>query len=289
MIIGDLITDQWQVQWRETLLGWPATNLVVSNVTGWLDGPPRRTNNLDRPGQHGQFLSSQKTSARTIEVTFVDVDDDPAAFESLLNVIAPGESDLEEPLVIYLRDQPYLVSGRVDNQAVPTDQDWSVGYRRMTLRWTCTDPRKYGMVLHSANTDLPEPGVGGLVFPLVFPLNFGTDPVVGTLAAFNAGSVPTWPTLTFTGPVTGPIITNATTGAKLIFDPTFALGAGQSVVINTNLKQVLLGTGQNRRGSLFTANWFSFPNGATTVLSFDSISAYDPGAILTATWRDAWM
>lgn len=284
MPLGDLITGQYQVQWRDTLIGGAGINLAIVNVTGWLDLPNMRTNPQDRPGRHGQFLGDLKASSRQITIDFEDLDDDPTGFRELTAITTVGEDQGEEPLVIYIDDVPQLVYARCEKRAIPTDQQWSVGYRRASLFFNATDPRRYGMTESSPNAGLPVLGSGGLVFPLVFPLVFGAGKGASSLAAVNNGNVPVWPVLTLTGPMTGPIVTNTDTGQALIFDPAFSLAAGQQLVIDTDARSVEFATGQDRRSALFTANWFPINPGGNH-LSLNSVGAYDPSALLTVGWR----
>lgn len=287
MSFGDLISAQWQVQWRGQLIGWPATNLAITNVTGWLDLPNLRSTPTDRPGRHGAFASILRASSRSIEVDIADVGDDATAFRSFVNITSPGEDDDEEPLVIWLDDQPYLVNARCEKRSVPTDQQWSLGYRRATFVFQATDPRRYSITQTSNSIGLAIPGTDGLVFPLVFPLTFGTLPIFAEMTLTTAGAIPTWPTYTITGPVTGPIITNPATGDQLAFDPALVVGAGQTLVIDTDLRTVAL-EGVTRRNSLWTADWAPLYPGIPLPVVFTSVGAYDPAASLEIAYSDAW-
>lgn len=284
MPLGDLITGQYQVQWRDTLIGGAGINLAIVNVTGWLDLPNMRTNPQDRPGRHGQFLGDLKASSRQITIDFEDLDDDPTGFRELTAITTVNEDQGEEPLVIYIDDVPQLAYARCEKRAIPTDQQWSVGYRRASLFFNATDPRRYGMTETSPTAGLPAPASGGLVFPLAFPLDFGTGPGSSALTAVNDGNVPVWPVLTLTGPMTGPIIVNTTTGQSLIFDPTFSLAASEQLIIDTDLRSVNLASGQSRRSALFSADWFPL-NPGSTQLTLNSVGTYDPSASLAVGWR----
>lgn len=70
------------------------------------------------------------------------------------------------------------------------------------------------------------------------------------LAVPYEGDLPEYPTITITGPITGPTITNTATGLTLNFG-TYAIGAGTSYVINTHpdYRTVLEGS-TNRRNQL---------------------------------------
>lgn len=287
MVLGDLITDMWQVQWRETLLGWPATNLTISNLTGWDDRPPVRSSPTDRPGRHGQFLGSQKASGRVITVDFTDLDDDPTFFRQLNSLFALGEDDGEEPLVVYLDDSPLLVYARCRDKKIPNDQQYSVGYRRASLLFECTDPRRYGLDETFPTVGLSPIAAGGLVLPLVFSLDFGAGRGQTTIQVVNNGNTPIWPQLTLTGSLLGPVISmSGPTGVTktLAFDPAFSLAASQQLVIDNDLRTVAYATGQGRRSALVTAGWFSCDPGITT-LSLTSRGTYDPSALLAVGWR----
>lgn len=62
---------------------------------------------------------------------------------------------------------------------------------------------------------------GGITFPLTFPLTFtpGAAAVMGSLYTLtNAGSAPSAPTVTITGPLVNPVVYSATAGKGLFFD-----------------------------------------------------------------------
>lgn len=292
MTAGDLITAQQQLEWRGVLFGFPATPLAISNLTGWLDMPPTRSTPVDRPGRHGAFPSQLRASARVVEVEFTlaDINDDYTALGRLIDATALGEDDAEEPLVIWAgTDTAQMVMARCEKRAIPTDQDWSVGDHRATVQWVAaTNPRRQSVALHTQTIGLPATSVGGLVFPLVFPLDFGSGHGGGRLVAINAGNAPSWPTFTLTGPLTGPIISNQDTGAQLIFDPTFVLTAGQQLVIDTDQRTVTL-SGVSRRDRLVTAQWFPLAKTSATNVGFSHVGTYDPAASFRADWRDSWI
>ncbi len=175
-----------------------------------------------------------------------------------------------------LRKIPVRRSGETKTQAInATTFAWS-----MIL--VAPDPRRYSDNEHFNICNLAQPGTGGLVFPLVFPLTFGTGSQGGGMTLTNAGTIATWPRFQLQL-VTGPTITDAATGQRLAFDPTFTVEGGQTLVVDTNAKTVLL-NGVNRRDRLFIAEWFPLPPGDTSV-RYDGSGAF---ANLVAFWRDAW-
>ncbi len=289
MAAGDLITDLYQVEWRNTLWGAPATTVGLTNIQGWLDTPSLRGQNADRPGRHGTYPGRKRAGERVIEVELTVVDDDPTALNTINDVTALDEDPAEEELAIWAGTyEPQLVYARLERRAVPTDHDWSLGHHRATLQWVATDPRRYSITEHTSPViGLPTTTAGGLAFPDAFPLNFGSGSGVQTLTITNAGTVPTWPTITITGPVTGPIVTNATTGQVLQFAASFEVGAGQQLVIDTDARAATL-AGVSRSDALVIREWFPLNKGDTTI-TFRGQGAYDPAAGLYVTWRDAWL
>lgn len=292
MAAGDLITQDWQIEYRSTLLGF-GSPFRWRNLAGWLELPGMRLSDQARPFRHGAYQGALLADERIITYDFlIDPGQDrtgasyTAAVNLLRTITATEEAPDEDPLVIQLSGQKWLANVRVDRRALPIDIAYNAQASRGAIEWIATDPRLYSVALQSATIDLPFPGTGGLVFPLVFPLKFGTGTSGGNLALQNTGTITTWPTWTITGPVTGPIITNVGTGEVLQFDPTFTIASGQTLIINTDAKTVTL-AGINRRSRLFVANWFGLKSGVTTQVRFTSTGAYDPAAQLTAQWRHA--
>jgi hypothetical protein len=285
---GDLITGDGQLEWRSTLLG-TGTSYGLTKVEGWLgDLPPFRGDDFDRPSRHGMFPGASEMSKRTVTWSGL-IACPPGMLASLRDAVAlmtaPAEVPVEEPLVIRDIGTAWMCMARAKRRTVGIDIYTPVGYAQYAIQWEATDPKLYSPALHSASTPLASPPTTGLVFPLTFPLDFGAGPTGGFMSVVNAGSVSTWPTFTIAGPVTGPVLTNHATGQQLLFDPTFTVTAGQSLVIDTDQRQVTL-NGIARNDLLFTRGWFPL-NPGTTRIDFTSAGAYSPSALCTVNWRDA--
>ncbi len=284
---GTLITAELELEWRNTLWGYPATGLGITDLTGWLDYTLRGSN-LDRPGRHGTLPGQTHAEERVIEVELTAIDDDPTLLATLRRLTVPDEDPAEEPLAIWAgTDQPQLVMAKLKRRAIPTDFEWSVGHHRATLQFAASDPKRYAVNESTSPTvGLPSPGVGGLTFPLTFPLAFGTPGTPGSTTVTNAGEAPTWPIYTLTGPITGPIIT---TGISVLrFATDFELALGQTIVIDTDTRSVLL-DGVARPDVLTQREWAYLPAGVPTVVAFNGQGSYDPAAGLQVTWRSAWI
>ena len=281
---------EWGIQWRGALWGYPASNWALTSLNGW-NSWTMRGSNVERPARHGSFPGLKRINERVIEAELTAMADDWTMLPALRAICAYDEDPVEEELVIWAGDAfPMLVHGRLERQAIPTDHEWSVGHHRAVLQWTCSDPRRYSITESTSLTiGLPSAGPVGLNFPLTFPLAFGSGGSSNSTIVANAGDVATWPIFTITGPVTGPVITNSTTGQKLQFSPSFTVGAGQTLVIDTDQRAVTL-DGVSRSGELVTREWFPLPparSGSTTI-TFSGSGAYSPSAGLVAKWRDAY-
>jgi hypothetical protein len=285
---GSLITTEFELEWRGNLWGWPATDIGITSMDGWL-GYQLRGSNIDRPSRHGAYPGLKRMSERTIEVELTSFSDDPTLLAAIRQATVPDEDPVEEPLAICAgTTEPQRVMARLERRAIPTDHDWSVGHHRCVLQWVATDPKRYAIAeTVSPLVGLPAPGIGGLSFPLSFPLSFGTPGIPGVVTVTNLGEVAAWPTYVVTGPVTAPIITNTTSGRVLQFASSFTLEAGQTLTIDTDARSVVL-DGAARRDALQIADWAPLTVG-DNVIVFNGSGTYDPAAGLTIRWRNSWV
>lgn len=287
MAAGDLLTADLQIEWRGTLWGWPATNVGVTDFSGWF-GWTLRGSNAERPARHGTFPGRKRANERVVEVELTVFEEDTSALAAIRAATAYAEDPVEEELVVWAgTDAPQYVMARLERFAIPTDFDWSVGHHRATLQWVASDPRRYSVAEHTSSlVGLPAAGPSGLTFPLTFPLAFGTGSASNSTTVNNVGDSPTWPTFVITGPVTGPIVTNSTTGRKLQFASSFEVEAGQTMTIDTDSRSVTV-DGVGRNGDLTVREWFPL-NPGDTGITFAGTGAYDPAAGLTVRWRDCF-
>lgn len=285
---GDLITADGQVEWRGTLLG-TGSPYGMTKLEGWFDLADMRGDDHDRPGRHGMFSGSQLLGKRAITLSYV-VKGVPreqfgAVIGKLRAITAPTEEPVEEPLVIRLDGEVWQANARCKRRTINVEKLYAVGYTTGAIQWEATDPRLYSATEQTAATGLPAPPVDGLPFPLQFNLVFGTGKPGGRLVATNRGGAATWPIFQIDGPVTGPVLANRDTGQRLLFDPGFTVELGQTLVIDTDSRTVLL-NGVNHNDKLYTRQWFPIPAGGTVRVDFTA-SSYDPAALVTARWRDA--
>lgn len=269
----------WAGNWRDD----DGTEWWVSSVTGWGDSPPLRTNRQPRPYADGEFRGHVWRAGRVIELTGDAVCPSAVVAERardrLLGVLGDGALGT---LVVGERDLTRQCDVELDGAIqVRPISDRAFEWR---LRLAAPDPRRYATAVTSAVCGLLAPS-GGLSFPLSFPLVFGAAPN-NRLVLSNSGSAQSWPTWTITGPVTDPSVVNVDSGQRLRWSG--SLAAGQTLLLDTAARRVLLDGVADRRGQLADAAWFPVPGGGSATVAFTAASAYDAAAYLRGDMREAW-
>lgn len=262
----------------------------LGKVVGWQTAPGLRLSLTDRPAAHGSFDGPAYLDPRVVTITGTAIAVDYVSARRSRDVMTSVLGDPTmglQTMTVYAREYtPMQAQVRRSDEAKTSER----GKDGVTFDWSlivvAPDPLRYSTSLQSPSVGLPNAGAGGLVFPLTFPLTFGAGAAGGDLPVTNNGTIATWPVLRITGPVTGPSITNLTTGQSLVFASTFSVPAGQTMTIDSRERLVDL-VGIPRRGDLITAQWFQLITGDQT-LRFTAVSSYDPAAQLVCEYREAW-
>ena len=109
----------------------------------------------------------------------------------------------------------------------------------------------------------------------------------GPLSVTNAGSTPTRPTLTVSGPISNPTFTNITTGKALGLTTTIA--AGGSVTVDFGARTIVNQAGTSIYSALnyTTSQWWDLPSGTN---SLNVTGAWTvAGGTFSVGWKDAWL
>jgi len=123
-----------------------------------------------------------------------------------------------------VRELSCLYTGGLDAAA---DRD---GYlHRFVLGFRALDPFWYNIVAETASFI-----GGGTITPFFpfFPLVISASQIFGEVVSFNSGDVEAWPVWSITGPASGIILRNTTTGG-IIDLGTLAIVAGEGLSIDT--------------------------------------------------------
>jgi hypothetical protein len=291
--VGDLLSGEAQLEWRGTLLGSGSLARTLS-LQGWQDLPGVVVNNQKLSGFHGATPGQLTAGERSITWDFrlsKELSAFQAAVRTLRKLTALSENPVEEELALQLDGQKFMVMARVGRRIIPTEKHYALGSIQGAVQWISTNPRQWLLPRKTSQAKLPTAPSGGLVFPLVFPLNFGQAVAGGEFPArlANAGSVDAWPVWRITGPVQGPTITNLDTGAVLRFDSTWSVPAGQTIEIDTRPGMrtvVFTPSGVSASAQLRSRQWFPIPAGADVRVGFTTSGSYQAAAALDVLWYD---
>lgn len=256
---------------------------VLQEMQGW-DSSESRSEIQVREGDHGAYFTPVYLSERPITLGGTIIAQDRASLEEAMER-ARTAAGLTDTLLIVEESVPKQAvvrrSGRPILQYLTGDK------ATYSLLVTAADPRRYSVNEQMGTTNLPV-STGGLAPPLTAPVTLTATTVAGQIDAANTGTIATRPVLRIDGPVSKPAVFaqyGDGTVRQLVYDED--IGAGEYLTIDVLAKEVILnGTASRRR--YLSAQWPEIPPGET--VSFQFLAAtYDPAALLTVTWRSAWM
>lgn len=214
------------------------------------------------PYQHGESVLTYRLKPRTIQVVHRVNSCSRNSFwtnrATLVNylrpnrqgygLIAPGTlryilaDGSQRDLKVFIDEGPVFAARSLDK--------WDEFGIQETIRFIAHDPIFYDPTLHTSTFTLTASN--HLIFPFSFQgsdLVFATNVINNNISITYAGTWEAFPTITITGPIDGPIITNTTTGEKIQLN--YVVAAGEVVTINLafNNKTVLSSlTGQDLIG-----------------------------------------
>jgi hypothetical protein len=125
---------------------------------------------------------------------------------------------------------------------------------------------------------------GGMNWPLHWPLNWGTG--VGPTTVTNGGNTVVYPTVSLTGIMTNPIITNNTTGQ--VFKLTgLTTAAGDVVLIDLRAHTVTLNGGNIYNKVDLTSTWWGLAVGSNSI-QLNTSSSSDT-VVATVKWMSGYI
>lgn len=249
----------------------------------WWSKPTVRASDIPRPRESGAIATLDLSDPMTLVLTVGIVADSPADFVAKRDALAEAWSTRNEDveLVFQWGGEARVRVGRTRNMSV-TAADVAVGdFAVAQLQFVANDPLIYSAEEFSGSTGVGSV-VGGLEFPLSFPLAFGTA-TPGTFNAVNSGTAEAPWTATLTGPLVSPKILHVGKQQALEFNG-FTLAAGQTLVFDQAMRTVLLNGTASRSGALTRREWWTLSPG-NNLIQLDAASG---SGQLTLTWRSAW-
>ncbi|WP_328934143.1 MULTISPECIES: phage distal tail protein [unclassified Streptomyces] len=273
------------VQWGNLVFG-PGTQYAVTTIVGIDDLPDIRTEDVARPGQHGDYTGPDYTGPRTIQLGLGLRGDDPDDLRALSLALRAATQPQNQPAPLQFLDQDILVYGKVRKRSIPYDAEYLWRLGDAALEFYCADPCLYGLDEQSVSTTAYSPSAGR-TYPLTFPRVYGSAGTSGRVTAVNAGDSPAFPVLRLDGPVANPSIEQVTTGSTLTLDAT--LQPGEFLLIDTRSRAVLLmGSSPRRSWVRGGSTWPLIQPGSNELAYRGSALPGAPGqsSLLTVTWRD---
>jgi hypothetical protein len=228
--------------------GASTTLTDVAGITG-RGLPPVDFQDLVVPLQPGSSFRSVRDKARDLVVPILILGDSKTDYRTQLRDLAAQLHPSTSPGVLQVDTVDGLTreldAWYVDGfQWVEETPNWMVP----SLLFRACDP--YWRDADWTQVDYTT-GTVATFFPF-FPLRLSSSEVFASATIDNDGDVDTWPVWNITGPGSGLILRNLTTG--LLLSLTATLGAGESVEIDTTpgAKTVTKNDGTNLFGSLST-------------------------------------
>lgn len=257
----------------------------LQSLDGW-DSPEVRAEFQERESDHGSWASPVYFGSRPITLTGTIEAQSRVALQGAMEQLYQAASLTDTTLIVWDNDPKQATvrrSGKVLAQYV-SDRvaTWS-------LLVTAADPRRYSTTLQTGSTGLPS-STGGLAFPATFPITFSATVTPGQISAANPGSMDTRPILTIAGPVVAPTVAGLYPDGsvrQLIYSQD--LQPGDVLTIDTDAHTAVLnGNASRRRFLSVPSGWPTISAGGSVIYQFQS-GTYNSSALLTASWRSAWM
>lgn len=185
------------------------------------------------------------------------------AANTLKGVFSPLQADVEMSFNLSGGVDGYTVFGRPRSCPVVLDKKFLGGALRARCSFWATDPRLFGAEVTTIIA-LPA-GTAGLLFPAEAPFVFGGLSSPGEAIINVGGEYDTDWTATFAGPVTAPRIEHVELGRALSF-PTLSIAIGETLVLDSRTKSVLLNGTTSRYSSLSSGSrWWVLSTGPHTI------------------------
>lgn len=166
-----------RVQWGGLTFG-PGSPYAVSAIEGLDDLPAIRSEDVERPGQHGEYTGPDYTGPRTIPIKLGLRAESPDGLRALSLALRDATQPQQQPKPLQFLDQDVLVWAKVRKRSIPYDAEqlWRLG--DAAIEFYCADPYLYSLAEHSASTTAYSPSAGRQ-YPLAY---LGTGVEVRNLA-----------------------------------------------------------------------------------------------------------
>jgi phage-related protein len=282
------LTTLYAFQFNGLTFGGANSPYQIQSVDG-LEGLPQIRNQDDNRGYaDGMFTGQDFLSGRTVTIIFNTFASPGASAQTNLNSIQQKllpQTTGTTPLYFFLNvgGNEQYISARVRALRTTIDPNYTYGYITSQVEFFCPDPNYYDSTLQTASLVLG--GGLGRIYNRTYNLVYTTASAPFTVVN-NAGWATTYPTITFNGPITNPIIGNQTQNYYLYFG--YAFADTDICVIDLQNKLVTLNGNPARNLILGASQWFSAPPGNNNFY-WSGSGTLAGTTSATVTWRNAYI
>ena len=287
MAAGDLITGEWEFEYRGLLLGGVTDYRLIDTNAG--DMPGVRTGDQPRLHESGDWPGIDRLEPRSIQANF-EVYSHAGGRENLGRVVRKMKEALVPgvvaPLVMSHRSvadsRVVQIPARARRLSFLTDIEFFEGVTIVAVEWVATDPRYLALTGSSARNIGLTGNAQGLTWPLSWSLEWGSGGS-GEFVAVNSGNFPATPTFTIDGPVVRPRIENVDQGRTLTLN--LELLEGQTAILDGSTNTVTV-NGINRFDALDpSSQWFDIAPPGDLI----RFRAQEGNGNLAASWASTWI
>lgn len=280
MAVGDLITRDYQYEWRGLLLG-SGSQIVTQRVNGLLGLPAVEDRSQDKAHTHGATPGLMVYRKKLVDISGLITGIPGTDIESRIQAVQtafqlPHRRSIRKAEEFVFQRPGYngkrFVWARVMNREIPSEYDTARGKGTLEAQLTCADPLVYSLALQTSTWQLPA-------------ADASEQRDVTNLGNHSDGADPI---ITIQGPWTNPRIQNTTDDNRTIALD-IVVGAGQTLIIDVKRQTITL-DGVNRFDAKRNDNqWWSLLPGLNTIVA--NRDAGNAGAIGTFTiqWRHTWV
>jgi hypothetical protein len=220
--------------------------ITCASLDGW-GSPGPKNSGTSREGEHGESPApNPKLQARVLQIS--------GRIEAPTILLRQqAEHRLQAAFSLSLFDLtvvdgiPLRVTAQRSGEISRVDDTDTKATWQAELK--CPDPRRYG---DAQDLLLNLPSVtGGVRFPIRFPVRFTGSSTSGDDTVVNSGNETAPATVTFTGPLTTPKLTNLLTGQWVQYNDTLAVGEFVVLYLRNPMVALLQGTAE-RTGKVST-------------------------------------
>lgn len=282
------VIANYSFSFNNQVFGGAGSPYQILSVDG-LEGLPGIRNQDDNRGYaDGMFTGRDFLAGRTIVINFQCLSSPGASAQANLNTLQRAllpQTSGTTPLYFILSnaDTEQVINARVRGMSVSVDPEYTYGYILGQVTFFCPDPRYYASNEQTATLLYSPPT--GRIYNRTYNLTYGGGSATITTNIANNGWTATYPTITLNGPITNPVLGNATQNAALNFNVT--LSSSDAFVIDLYNKLITL-NGQPARNTLISGTWFSAsPGNNSYYLTGTGTLAGTTEAVVT--WQSAYI